>query len=349
MDKQKDNSQSKPDTNRKRTLVSCDRCKRRRVRCLRSGPNGPCMDCKQNGIECISKLPRKQRVYGSIETLSLRFRALEALVKGLYFNENTSDTSTLFRLAASHDIEMPAPDDYSPANIFKHQETSSAQPSRLLQSASIHTQTDHQLNSFVDAPPKIPSEKLYKTAHGISLYYGSSSSFKFAMDIRELVARCNPVPQARSLLRQSSSPNIDLNEPQQSKQVAISTGMKRENTDSSTESCTKPTSRETPGVGPRGTKRARTDYEVQEECLDQTKADFLPPRFVGDALLSAYMHNIHDIIPLFQRSIFQLRYETMYAHGNEKLNEDRDTRWLCCLALVFIFGAQVLKSHGPKE
>src|SRR5690242_17966663 len=103
---------------RKRALVSCDRCKVRRARCIRDGPEEPCADCKLSGVLCESKLPRKQRVYGSVETLSLRYRALEALLKGLFPQDNTQDVSVLFKLAAARNIPMPASDDFRPADIF---------------------------------------------------------------------------------------------------------------------------------------------------------------------------------------------------------------------------------------
>ncbi|EUC34715.1 hypothetical protein COCCADRAFT_3921 [Bipolaris zeicola 26-R-13] len=120
---------AKSGSSRKRALVSCDRCKIRRARCIRDNADMPCADCKASGVACESKLPRKQRVYGSVETLSLRYRALEALVKGLFPNDNVQDTETLFRIAAARNITMPANDDFTPANIFNTTATASDQRS----------------------------------------------------------------------------------------------------------------------------------------------------------------------------------------------------------------------------
>jgi hypothetical protein len=103
---------------RKRALVSCDRCKLCRARCIRDNAEEPCADCQTSGVHCESKLPRKQRVYRSIDTLSLRYRALESLAKGLFPQENIQDTTVLFTLAAARNILMPAANDYTPANIF---------------------------------------------------------------------------------------------------------------------------------------------------------------------------------------------------------------------------------------
>ncbi len=51
-----------PDGKRQRTLVSCDRCKQRRMKCSRSEPDAPCLNCSQQGLECTSALPRKHRI-----------------------------------------------------------------------------------------------------------------------------------------------------------------------------------------------------------------------------------------------------------------------------------------------
>ncbi|KAI1764849.1 hypothetical protein GGR53DRAFT_520035 [Hypoxylon sp. FL1150] len=86
-----------PNAQRKRTQVSCDACKTRRCKCIRLSaspeaaadagrPGGlpPCKSCIETGIPCVTTMPRKQRVYGSVENLDKRYRALEALVSGLF-------------------------------------------------------------------------------------------------------------------------------------------------------------------------------------------------------------------------------------------------------------------------
>ncbi|KAI1652860.1 fungal-specific transcription factor domain-containing protein [Daldinia decipiens] len=86
-----------PNSQRKRTQVSCDACKTRRCKCVRlkaapgsdddmakTGGQPPCKLCVETGISCVTSLPRKQRVYGSVENLDKRYRALEALVSGIF-------------------------------------------------------------------------------------------------------------------------------------------------------------------------------------------------------------------------------------------------------------------------
>ncbi|CAK7213541.1 hypothetical protein SCUCBS95973_001828 [Sporothrix curviconia] len=155
-----------PDNQRRRAAVSCDHCKQRRAKCMRASPRDPCSNCIANGIKCQSTLPRKQRVYGSVESLSLRYRALEALVKGLLQDEDDAaiadanagtgadaagttdddamqdggnnnnspaqhapalDIDALYRAAAARGIPMPPREDMTPASeIFAT--TASGQP-----------------------------------------------------------------------------------------------------------------------------------------------------------------------------------------------------------------------------
>ncbi|CAK7206566.1 hypothetical protein SEUCBS139899_009362 [Sporothrix eucalyptigena] len=132
-----------PDNQRRRAAVSCDHCKQRRAKCMRASPREPCSNCIANKIKCQSTLPRKQRVYGSVESLSLRYRALEALVKGLLQDEEDDaaadtaagtttdddamldspaqhtpalDIDALYRAAAARGIPMPPREDMTPAN-----------------------------------------------------------------------------------------------------------------------------------------------------------------------------------------------------------------------------------------
>lgn len=84
-----------PASQRKRTQVSCDACKTRRCKCVRLGTTSgagsddeanlpPCKLCTESGVRCITTMPRKKRVYGSVENLDKRYRALEALISGVF-------------------------------------------------------------------------------------------------------------------------------------------------------------------------------------------------------------------------------------------------------------------------
>ncbi|KAI0112314.1 hypothetical protein F4776DRAFT_656938 [Hypoxylon sp. NC0597] len=110
-----------PSSQRKRTQVSCDACKTRRCKCVRlkvtrGADNGaairdeqpPCKLCIETGIPCVTTMPRKQRVYGSVENLDKRYRALEALVSGLFPDLNPRATAEeLVAFGRDRGIVMP--------------------------------------------------------------------------------------------------------------------------------------------------------------------------------------------------------------------------------------------------
>ncbi|KAL6712678.1 hypothetical protein ACN47E_000555 [Coniothyrium glycines] len=368
-------------TTRKRALVSCDRCKLRRARCIRNSPDEPCADCKLSGVHCESKLPRKQRVYGSVETLSLRYRALESLVKGLFPSDNIQDVNVLFKIAAAHNIPMPASDDYTPADIFNAnapqqpqlQPQQESAPPQLTQPVQSHVQApqtsagsvlptsaasptststkEAQNNPFVEtsAPPN-HLEELIPTRHGVPHYFGPSSSFRLATTIRALVARYKVVagadfPHLRTSLSQSRTPSRS------------GRSINRSSANPSDEEYTGLDTGVLPDHDRRGMKRSRAQMEEtggQWEHRSGAKSiasigDLLPSRSLADALVSAYFDHIHIYLPLFHRSMFQFRLEATYSRKTELLSDIPDIGWLISLALVFAFGCQQLQEHDPEQ
>ncbi|KAI2602482.1 hypothetical protein GGR54DRAFT_499912 [Hypoxylon sp. NC1633] len=110
-----------PSSQRKRTQVSCDACKTRRCKCVRlkastesdidisrAGGLAVCKLCLETGIPCVTTMPRKQRVYGSVENLDRRYRALEALVSGLFPDLNPrASAEELVAFGRERAISMP--------------------------------------------------------------------------------------------------------------------------------------------------------------------------------------------------------------------------------------------------
>jgi proline utilization trans-activator len=373
---------AKSSATRKRALVSCDRCKLRRARCIRDSPNEPCADCKMSGHHCESKLPRKQRVYGSVETLSLRYRALESLVKGLFPQDNLQDTDAIFKLAAARGIPMPAKDDYTPADIFSNSSQSTLQtpeeqhqdfrhlPIQIEQQSHPSPQmTQHSVRSVVTSPPASTSkdsqhnpflevqqpsqqiEELIPTRHGVPHYFGPSSSFRLATTIRALVARCNVIHNADipGFRRFDSTRSDSL--------TRAPASLQRTSTSPSDEEYTVHQSRESQPSHREGKKQSRSEMEETDDRWERadgssksdTIADLLPSRSLADALVSAYFDHVHIYLPLFHRSMFQFRLETTYCQQTEMLTEYADTGWLMCLALVFSFGCQQLHEHDPEQ
>ena len=379
----------KPDpTPRKRALVSCDRCKLRRARCIRDHPKEPCSDCKISGVQCESKLPRKQRVYGSVETLSLRYRALEALVKGLFPQENTQDVNVLYQIAASRNINMPASNDFAPADIFSSSSSSQQTPSQTLhQQQQEPQQSPQMLQTFQPTPPPPPkamddpslaveatfnmspskgrsqqnalsgwsqpsrlTEELIPMRHGVPHYFGPSSSFRIATTIRALVARYKAVSEAESLLYRTPGSYHSDSASRSGKSYRHSSTNPSDEEDSAFFS-------RASSVQERGERNQSSahsdDLEDEWEHHDggpnlRIIGDLLPSRSLADALVSAYFDHVHVYLPLFHRSMFQFRLEATYSQKSEPLKDCTDIGWLVALALVFSFGCRQLHEHDPE-
>ncbi|KAH7406004.1 fungal-specific transcription factor domain-containing protein [Phaeosphaeria sp. MPI-PUGE-AT-0046c] len=362
---------------RKRALVSCDRCKLRRARCIRDNADEPCADCRLSGVHCESKLPRKQRVYGSVETLSLRYRALEGLVKGLFPQENVHDTNVVFKLARERDIPMPAADDYTPADIFHKggQRPLPTQPAQAPEYGQLPTQPQDQLrrafqadpltirststsspgstsktsqhNPFLEVQPlQQQNEELIPTRNGVPHYFGPSSSFRLATTLRALEARCRSIKGTQfpkftrpgSTLAALTARAPDLLRPS--------------STNPSEEEYTVPGHSESQSPKPQHRKRSTSGMDGNspwEQAEKPSIADLLPSRSLADALTSAYFDHVHLFLPLFDRSIFQYKMIATYSRHAELIRECKDIGWLVCLAMVFAFGCEQLHEHDPDQ
>ena len=341
-----------PQTLRRRALVSCDRCKKRRVRCLRSPdghPEDPCQSCLVSGIKCEATLPRKHRIYGSVETLSLRYRALDALVKGLFPDESTEDTDTLFRLAEAHDIPMPNADDHTPSEHALNELPSAYSSERLYHNPIVAPSTPPpDDNPFVSRPVTIAEEKLIPAPHGISHYIGPSSSFGFAFTVRNMVAERHSAPNQHRPDRVHTELQSDFGGLQTSKalepQVAdVDADLEEEDeSDFEETSAGQEQDRRPPSLSPYGISAGIGVTRKKKDVL----ATFLPTKEVADAFVEAFFQQVHPNYLLFHRGTFQSRYESIWDPNRPR---ELEPGWICSIFMVFVFGAQALEHHDEQQ
>ncbi|KAL4881658.1 fungal-specific transcription factor domain-containing protein [Aspergillus karnatakaensis] len=101
------NSRRVPPDKRKRTEISCDKCKSRKQKCDRLLDRSQCRYCELNGIVCSTTQPRKQHGYVHDEDLRSRLDLLESLVKGLIPEADLSSNDELQHLGKSLGIPLP--------------------------------------------------------------------------------------------------------------------------------------------------------------------------------------------------------------------------------------------------
>lgn len=96
-----------PPDKRKRTEISCDKCKSRKQKCDKLIGQTTCRYCELRGIECSITHPRKKRLYGSVEGVGNRLALLESLVKGLLPEADLSSNDEMRQLGKSLGIPLP--------------------------------------------------------------------------------------------------------------------------------------------------------------------------------------------------------------------------------------------------
>ncbi|OJD13190.1 hypothetical protein AJ78_06333 [Emergomyces pasteurianus Ep9510] len=158
------NKRRVPLDKRKRTEISCDKCKSRKQKCDRVRGQSECRYCQLNRVVCSTTHPRKQRIYGSDETLRNRLALLESLVKGLVPEANFSSNDELVKLGTSLGISLPVEE--TAADVKKEKTNP----------------TDAQEDEY--------PVSLFPDQQGQIQYIGPSSSFELHRKLRMLLGSC---------------------------------------------------------------------------------------------------------------------------------------------------------------
>lgn len=348
-----------PDHLRRRALVSCDRCKKRRIRCMRStgaDANEPCQSCLEVGVSCESTLPRKTRIYGSVETLSLRYRVLDALIKGLYPYKDTNNIDTLYAIAEAHDITLPTFNDQTVAEEVFNQplvktENSPPQSGTSVRSPSIASK-ESDPHASNDTP--VVEEKLVPLPHGPSHYIGPSSSFGFVLTVRNMVAEFNAALRNIQPDDERSKLSSDFAGSNWSK--ALEPIVKDESDESSEEHISVAgesvsSSGRTPVRGfskPPLFAGSTSGSTLISRSRKATLLSLLPSKDATDTFVNAYFEQVHPNYLLFNRLTFQTRYESMFAQPT-LLMRDVEPGWICCIFMILVFGAQALEDRDKKQ
>lgn len=152
------NSRRVPLEHRQRTESSCDRCKSRKQKCHKSPTQDKCRHCQKYGYDCLVSKPRKQRLYGSVETFQARLSLLESLVKGLLPEADLANIQSMRDIGSSLGIPLPRED------------------------CSIEA-------SATSAPQEGKNEHLVHDQQGQGQYIGPASSYLFQMKLRAFLGR----------------------------------------------------------------------------------------------------------------------------------------------------------------
>ncbi len=298
---------------------------------------------------------RKTRIYGSVETLSVRYRVLDALIKGLYPQRDTNNIETLYAIAEAHDITLPAFDEQTVAEeVFnqpaKHASVPSPQHSaESAKSPSVASKESEGIVIPDGKAVKVVEEKLVPMPHGPSHYIGPSSSFGFVLTVRNMVAdltaalrTIHPDDERHKLSSEFGGSNWSK---------ALEPIVKDES-DSSEESVAGGlmSAGRAPSRRPRGPSLfpGSVDHAMAQQMKKATALSFLPSKDVCDTFIDAFFDHVHPNYLLFPRPRTQARYEAMWSQPNV-LMRDMEQGWMCCVFMMIVFGAQALEECDKKQ
>jgi proline utilization trans-activator len=341
------------DAHRQRVSVSCDRCKTRKIRCIRIPGNGDaCAACAQLSLACEATLPRKQRVYASYDQLQLRYRLLDTLIKKLYPDENVDSIEGIRSLARGHGLDMSGFEiEGAGDNLPVYEAESSTSGSQTgtlsLEDANLFASV-HRLH--------IPEGALIPAPRGGYHYVGPASSYQFANTIRYLVKKfsTHTPPLDRPGYRRQQRAHEFTSAARTTALEARIPGhpvMAAELEESS------PSIRETFNVTCRSetdTNPSPQDRTTPRSGLGSASAaehnDFLPPRRLANRLVDSFFDRVHLNFQLFDRNTFRVQYESLWSPTQSVAASGiPESGWTCVLYMVFVLGAQSLERDNLPE
>ncbi|KAK8099925.1 hypothetical protein PG999_010299 [Apiospora kogelbergensis] len=356
-----------PAAQRKRTKLSCDYCKTRRCKCQRldqappqsasamdTGADDegltPCKLCIEAGIQCVTTMPRKHRIYGSVESLDRRYRAIDALIRGLHPQLGAEPTA--------EEVIADAADDRVGGG--KRQRSMSA--AALLSPVSPEAKT-------IKSDRSDGSANLVRDPSGRPHYIGPAGSLAFFTRLRNLVATrskstsselsSDPHPEHMTAdLIPDPTMVYEGHNQRDSLKPPLSPSMFR-------------------GDSPTTSFSSHEGHanisELLRHCVPSNKVK-LPEREVADRYVEAFFEHMHPNFVLFHRPTFQHVYEEIFRAASMDHRDDKERNdsiatastnstagpgssaasqttyvsvgWLGCLYMIFIFGCRSLPQNN---
>lgn len=365
-----------PEDQRKRIAVSCDRCRKRKLRCraLEDAESLPasdakplsqlsdadtCSECLKAGVSCTRTLPRKKRVYGSVDTLSVHYQALLHLVKDLFPDQDCETLPGILQVAKKHKISIPENLDPEaiPETAFLGSKSSSqgsisvlpvteenpkpfSPPQQPPDPAPSYPTEDTPsvdvVKSEVSAErrplPDLGAERIIYDRVGVPYYVGSSGSMAFFDSLCKIIGKKN---EQRSSESPKAVPPIEQPLPNNTTDISADSA--------SGALLTRPDNN---GVFFYTISASTFADSAMLSLPDVDQVSFLPPKADCDIYVDAFLSNINPLFPFFRIKRFKEKYEQYWAdirstpHRKGKWESQID--WRCCLYMVLVMGARSL-------
>lgn len=314
-----------PDQLRKRAAVSCDFCKIRRRKCVRSVSKGPCKLCKENDIRCVATISRKPRSHAAVGDDLPRsyYRAMEDLINTLFPALSTGDTEELLRLTkAVENGSVTFFRNQSPSGVLDTSNTTSS-PAMPYQSPLDPSKSPSPPPEHHCTNPHIASvyERMLQNPSGTLSFFGPSSSMAYVRQMRELLSALGA--------RQDASP-VDtqrLRDKFIADKYAHTMGEGQDSiSDIRALDCLQQIGGAFDAQRPTAAASARLAKLLE----------ILPEKEETEELVELFFLYVHANIPLFHRSSLQGVMDQLRSPDRGAI----DVGWAVCIRLVVTFGCE---------
>ncbi|KEY72862.1 hypothetical protein S7711_04438 [Stachybotrys chartarum IBT 7711] len=350
---------------RKRNLQSCDWCRKRRCKCVPSTTGQGCVSCEQHEVRCSYTAPRKTRFYGSLDELSLRYRCLEAVVKGAFPNDDIATAAELVQLgrrlgyvmpdinhkAAYSDVKLDEIIRVPAGTPLPTPQTPESDPSG--QSDGVKRGSGETWRPRTRANSEEPHVSLIRDTSGNEHYIGPSGTLNFLSQLRKLFdtdTTANPALAAAACptgatkfakddAAQALEAEGEHRDEERRGEVEAGDAMSI-----SRDSVPQvPRLEDGPSPGTVTSTIARDFTQLPAADMDEMLAQF-PPNPVLETLTHSYFKNVHADFPLFHRATFEDEYELFVVQARRRPPGRRrgpapDWGWIGCLHMMCVFGS----------
>lgn len=340
-----------PSEFRKRNAQSCDRCRKRRCKCVPSPSGDSCVTCVEHNATCSYTTPRRTRFYGSVDELSDRYRCLEAIVKGAFPNEGVRTASELVDLGQRLGFPMPDITDASRPMVkieeLVRQPSNTVDAVKIQRSSSFSHRTEVVTNLHkTRCSSEEPGMSLVKDTVGNEHYIGPTGTLNFLSKLRKLVddhrggtprSAADTGGAANKFAQDDTAQALEADdEPETAIQEETTPSLMGDNGGPSLDSHS---------PGSMTSSIARDFTRLPATDADEILRQF-PNDEVLDELVSSYFTEVHDDFPLFHRATFQEELERFVAQARRRPQGARardkaapDWGWIGCLHMVLVFGS----------
>lgn len=290
-----------PPERRKRTEISCDRCKSRKQKCHKPLDQQACRYCQTHGFDCVTNQPRKRRVFASVEGLGARLTLLECLVKGLVPEVDTSSIDEMRALGQSLGIPLPP---------------TGSQPREREDSTSPDQQSQHD-----DAP-------ILRDQQGQPQYIGPASSYLFQLKVRTLFnqGQQQTKPNQFLLFGQNPTERVNMHDvPLLGRERSLSKSIAPE------------ISEKSPDMRRHSAPHANGSQSSMPPPPPATREGSDTPA-ISDALIAAFFELVQPDIPILHEATFREEYQRFCISPE---TSSMDPPWLCILLCVLILAYRV--------